>query len=485
MSLDYKKIRQGFASVVKVNLLDHQIDGVIWMRNMENSAFMGGVLADDMGLGKTLQMLVTMVLNGYHQTLVVCPLAVVQNWKREIKDRLDLPIKIAIYRGKSRHVMDLADYNIVITTYATLSLEPMDGQLMTNDWHRVVLDESQMIKNHETKCARAVCNLEATYRWCLSGTPVQNNLDELFSTTKFLRIPNYSTKSDFDDSMEISSANELMKQISLRRTKDILSLPRKRVHEYPCHMVKEETNVYNAYMAQVRRLCFMQRKAEEENSLEEDTRPPSMASILAKLTKLRQGCNHVKHLYGEKDHVPDWVSTHTSSKQEAIVKLVKKLVARKRQVIVFSYFLSMVNNLVQDLETSSHTVKKYTGAMVHKKREQVLEEFRNGNIQVLVMSTTCANVGINLTQASAVVLVEPWWNPFVDDQAMDRAHRIGQIRNVDVFKCFVPNTIDDRIMILQKVKRELVEDLWADPTTTTTKKKQVGLTKKDITFLLR
>ena len=479
-----EKCRQILQDLVTVTLMEHQVKGVLWMKNMEESEYYGGILADDMGLGKTLQAIVASVMNDHKTTLVICPKSLVINWKNEIQEKLTVPFKVGIYSGTERHLMKVNKYDFVIATYGTVERDYSKfydkSPLFKHVWKRIILDESQFIKNENSNTTQAVTELNANYRWCLSGTPVQNNLNELFATTKFLQVPGWCRKDDFDENMSTSYVSEVMDKISLRRTKAILDLPKKTVTEVECILSSEERATYDASHAKFSRLfnmfCAQQRRANQECETGENLlgqepvrQSVSFAQILRKFTLLRQCCNDSNMVKSAGNPTEDSDNCAPSSKTNAIMDLITKIrlgdsetpEQPQSKVIVFTQFLWMIKQVYKECTSRSIGALTFTGCMTGKRRDDTLKKFeRDDSIQVIIMSTKCANVGLNITSANWVIIVEPWWNPFVDEQAMDRAHRLGQNRPVRVVKLFVANSIEEKIMMMQKTKREMVKDLW-------------------------
>lgn len=488
-SRDIARFRDVLGGVLTVRLMDHQVEGVLWMKSMEDSHFCGGGLADDMGLGKTLQTIVTCIANGVSPTLIVCPNALTTNWVNEFTSKLNIPLRIGVYHGVERRSMDLDDYDVVVTTYRTLVVDHIKhtttpSSLINHAWRRVVLDESQNIKNCTTKVAHAVFALSSTFRWCLSGTPVQNDLEELFSTVHFLRVEGYSRRSVFVDKVLFGAdLHALVNALFLRRHKErVLRLRSKTIIEHECPMTDEEYQAYKKVEGGSNKLFTKPTSTlapDGEDGLVDDVVPNvipagnSGAGAFAKLTALRTACNDALGAVGT-----------LSSKQQGVVDLARAFVGGGEKVLVFSQYLDMIGALRNAFTERDVPCFVLTGASnTTKKRDAILASFKGlDGGAVLIMQTMVGSVGLNLTQANKVILVEPWWNPFVDDQAMDRAHRIGQQREVTVYKFFTPKTIEERIIALQKKKRDMVDSMWVKASGGNSRRPK--LSSKEVKYLL-
>ena len=485
-----------FASVLNVDLMDHQVDGIIWMSNMENSSLHGGGLADDMGLGKTLQTIMCSVANGINDTLIVCPNALTSGWMSEF-DKLNINIKRTLYHGSSRDKVVLSDYSVVITTYGTLVAESKleNSTFLKRQWNRVVLDESQVIKNHETKVAKACFALKSTYRWCLSGTPVQNNIQELFASLHFLQVPEYSDYDTFISRVVCGSDAQTISDIIFLRREKMTTLKnrllKKKIIDYECPFGDVEAKAYNDMQNKMRVKQFLSKRRQQQQQEQEEAegaqrpavgqRQNQDTSTLARLSALRMGCNDVRFVTD--CELPNETA---SSKQRAVTDLAISFVNRGKKVLIFSQYLDMICRLKKHIieQVPDMPIWSLTGSQnTPRKRDPIISGFqKHQGGAILILQTMVGSVGLNLTQATRVILVEPWWNPFVDDQAMDRAHRIGQEQQVVVYRCFVPKTIEERILILQDNKRDMVKDMWGNPISTQACTSK--LTKKEVRYLL-
>lgn len=482
--------------------MDHQVDGILWMCRMEKSPYKGGGLADDMGLGKTLQTIMCSVMNGVHGTLIVCPNALTSGWLAEF-DKLDITIKRTLYHGQSRNDIQLDDYHVVVTTYGTLVAEHKrpagESVLMARTWNRVVLDESQTMKNYTTRVATACFALKSNYRWCLSGTPVQNKLLELYSVTRFLQVPRYSDFDFFYVEVELKgNTKDVVDAIFLRREKETTlrtTLPQKRIVDFPCPISKLEKDAYSVMQKKILRYKYTwENKRRRLEPVEQARRKKRDEYIILQLLhSLRLACNDLR-LVKDKRLVPLELPTEETelpedtpaSKTIAVTNLAVELVRRGKKVLIFSQYLGMISQIRKhiNIKTPNTPIWSLSGSQnTPRKRDPIINGFKNCNTgAILILQTMVGSVGLNLTQASRVILVEPWWNPFVDEQAMDRVYRIGQQQDVVIYRCYIPSTIEEHIFEVQKEKREMVKQMWGMSTGPTPI--NLKLTSKDIDFLL-
>ncbi|ETN39523.1 uncharacterized protein HMPREF1541_05749 [Cyphellophora europaea CBS 101466] len=649
---------------LKVKLLPHQIDGVEWMRNKELGTKKtrgifpkGGILADDMGLGKTIQSIALILTNkkptaeeleanpkrkltpGLDKgTLIVAPLALIKQWEGELKNRVedDHALKVCVHHGpkRAKSSKDLKKYDIVITTYQTLTSEHADsgGEIKSGcfglKWYRIILDEAHSIKNRNAKATKAACALDAEYRWCLTGTPMQNNLDELQSLIHFLRI------SPLDDlnvwreqitkpmnggrgGLAIKRLRAVLQAFMKRRTKDVLKqdgglTTGKKVDgkgKESFKIVQRTVENIEADFSPEERAFYAKLESRTDKRLEMMMAGNKMsyASALVLLMRLRQACNHPRltgsDLSQEKDAlnasgsqtpsrkkngeddmdaiagmlgglsvetklcdmcqieltpteasagnirctdceadlnddmftVKDFKDKKSAKKKHRKASMAKPLREKRRQAqrviidsddedadsrdasaiktapdsepgkdsdeeseddeiygtsesedephndlvastkirhllkvlladsskhkyIVFSFFTSMLDLIEPFLDAQNIRYVRYDGAMRNDMREASLESLRsNPKTRVLLCSLRAGSLGLNLTAASRVVILEPFWNPFVEEQAIDRVHRLNQTQDVVVYKMTVKDTVEARIVELQDKKRELAK----------------------------
>lgn len=624
-----------------VRLLPHQIDGVHWMQNKEVSTKKvkgilprGGILADDMGLGKTIQSIALILANPRPSedevkksklkidpgvgsaTLVVAPLALIKQWEAELSERVDADhaLKVKVHHGPSRtkSYKDLRRYDVVITTYQTLTSEhdgTVDGKsaLFGNHWYRIILDEAHSIKNRNAKSTKAACALDAEYRWCLTGTPLQNNLDELQSLIHFLRIKPYDNLDVWREQitkplnngrggLSIRRLRAFLSAFMKRRTKDILKQDgalktgQEQKASTGFKIVKRTIECVSAEFNPQERAFYDRLEARTDKSLERMMAGNQMsyASALVLLMRLRQACNHprllgadlskeqdvargsqtpsrkgskmdemddIANMLGglsvetrrcdvcqidlDKDQIEagslrcdecesDLAAQEPHRRQVKKEKKEKKVVKKERKInrrvivdsddedesqltpeseseeeeeestsdeehsgseegdasqpsiisstkirqllkilkndsgthkyIVFSFFTSMLDLIEPFLDRHNLRYVRYDGAMRNDMREASLESLRKkDDVRILLCSLRAGSLGLNLTAASRVVILEPFWNPFVEEQAIDRVHRLNQTTDVIVHKLTIKGSVEERILELQERKRELAK----------------------------
>lgn len=497
---DQSKLRfsDGIVHGLNVKLLPHQIVGVRFMYRRESKKIRhkGGFLCDDMGLGKTIQAIALILGRPFDQkrdksikaTLVIAPLALIHQWAEEISEKAP-GLKVLVHHGPNRNKTQeiFANYDVIITTFQIISTEHQgNGPLYQQEWHRIILDEAHTIKNSTTKMAIAARALEGKRRWCLTGTPIQNSVDDLQSLISFLRIGPYDNKETFK--IQISNPisqgrgenafkrlHAVLGVIMLRRTKAVLSkdgafnLPARNVERVNLMFNRKEFEFY-------KKLETMAVKSIRDED-------KSYIHVLLLLLRLRQACDHPKLIESIKDvtsqdslldnPAEDELSVimnelsidekelsifehESSTKINSILKIFND--EPKRKTIIFSQFTSMMDLIEPILTDKKIKYARYDGSMSSKNREKSLNRLRNDEeCIILLCSLKCGALGLNLTVASRVVIVDPWWNPMITEQAIDRVHRLGQTKDVNVYELVMKYTVEEKIMNLQKEKRELAD----------------------------
>ncbi|MFO0740982.1 MAG: DEAD/DEAH box helicase [Labilithrix sp.] len=444
-----KPLLEDFAGIPKAPLPDdldatlreYQARGVDWLAFLR-SVGLGGVLADDMGLGKTLQTICS--LPSGKRTLVVCPKSVVYNWQAEIA-RFRPSLKVSIFHGAKRALHDRAD--VTLTTYAVLRL---DQELLSSQaWDTVVLDEAQAIKNETSQTARAAFELKADFKLALSGTPVENRLEELWSVMTFANPGLLGGRSSFADRYVTPIANgdrdaaarlrAKIRPVVLRRMKrDVLpELPPRTDAVLHVELEDSERVVYDAVRAAT--------KKELAAKLAEGG---GVLAALEALLRLRQASCHAALVPGQK--------ADSSSKVEALLDALEDAAADGHKALVFSQWTSLLDLVEPHLQNANIRFTRLDGST--KDRGAVVDAFQDpGGPPVLLASLKAGGTGLNLTAADHVFLLDPWWNPAAEDQAADRAHRIGQDRPVMVYRLVAKDTVEERILALQERKRALAD----------------------------
>lgn len=424
---------------VAVGLRSYQADGVRWLEFLRRNN-LGALLADDMGLGKTLQTL--SVIRG--RSLVVCPTSVLQGWEREAaKFRPEL--KVSRYHGAGRALDPNAD--LTLTSYAILRLDI--DTLSEVPWEMVILDESQAIKNPDSQVARAAFRLRGDFRVSLSGTPVENSLQDLWSQFHFLNPGLLGTREEFSSRFEraisdgdTEASKRLKRRVApftLRRLKrDVAKeLPPKTEVVLECELTDEERLVYDALLG-----------ASRGELLEKLSEGRDIFSALEALLRLRQACCHIGLLPGQ--------SAGTSSKVSLLVESLAKSIASGHRALVFSQWTSLLDRVEPELAKAAITFSRIDGSTPD--RGAVVREFQEAKgPSVLLLSLKAGGVGLNLTAADHVYILDPWWNPAAEDQAADRAYRIGQENPVLVHRLVARDTVEERVLALQEQKRGLMQ----------------------------
>lgn len=442
-------------------LRDYQKTGVEWMRFL-SAHNLNGILADDMGLGKTLQTL-THILQQKQRgvkgpVLVIAPTSVVPNWMSEAKKFTPSLTPLILHGPQRKRVFShIPHADIVITSFALLQRDI--DELKKHDFAIAILDEAQHIKNPSAKVSQAACQLKARQRLCLSGTPIENNLGELWSLFRFL-IPGllgsldrfrklYQTpieKEEDDERRDLLRAR--LAPLILRRTKDQVAkeLPPKTILVHPVELSSAQRDLYETVRATMDKKV---REAISAQGLEK-----SQFAILDALLKLRQICCHPSLL---KLPPGEAKKTDKSAKLDYLFELLETLFAEGRRVLLFSQFTSMLALIERELTARRIRYLLLTGAS--KNRGDLVEKFQSENIPIFLISLKAGGTGLNLTAADTVIHFDPWWNPAAENQATDRAYRIGQDKPVFVHKLICNGTVEDRIHQLQQKKSHLADSL--------------------------
>lgn len=448
---------------LRAELREYQQKGLDWLQFLQEYQF-GGILADDMGLGKTLQTLTHLLVekqNGRmeHPNLVVAPTSLMGNWRRE-SEKFTPDLKVLTLHGSERkqHFEQIHNYDLVLTTYQ-LVLRDQDFY-DEQQFHYLVLDEAQSIKNAKAKTTQAIFQLQAKHRLCLTGTPMENHLGEIWSMYHFL-MPGYlGTQERFNrlfrhpiekhaDDIRQKQLRKRIEPFMLRRTKDVVAkeLPPKTEIIRTVALENDQQDLYETV-----RLA-MDKKVREEISKKGLAR--SQIMILDALLKLRQVCCDPALVKLDKAR-----KIKGSAKLNLLMTLLPEMVAENRKVLLFSQFVGMLNIIESALKKQKISYSKLTGQT--RKREEAIAAFQEGDASVFLISLKAGGTGLNLTAADTVIHYDPWWNPAVEEQATDRAYRIGQDKPVFVYKLLTENTVEERILSLQNKKRQLAEGLYAD-----------------------
>ncbi len=443
--------------IVKAKLRDYQKEGFYWMNFLDEFGF-GGCLADDMGLGKTVQLITFLAhqkMHGKGTSLVVVPKSLLHNWSAEIK-KFCPTLKYLHYHGNNRVFEKklFEKYDVIITTYNTVAIDII--KLKTIEFNYVILDESQAIKNPVSKRYKSVCLLKSRNRIVATGTPVENNTFDLYAQFNFLNPGLFGTQKHFkehysneiDGKGDIQRANELKQIIHpflLRRTKQQVAndLPEKTEQVLTVEMGDAQRKIYDYYLQQIRDYIL--------TKVDQDGLNNSKMYVLEGLMKLRQICNSPALL---KDSEFD---SQESAKIDLLLEQLIPLV-KTNKVLVFSQFTSMLALIQERLEQEKIKFSYLDGKT--NQRQELVDQFNaNESNRVFLISLKAGGTGLNLTSADYVFLVDPWWNPAAEAQAIDRTHRIGQKNHVFAYKMICENSIEEKIVALQQKKKMLSDDL--------------------------
>jgi len=444
-------------------LRPYQINGLSWLAFLRQYGF-GACLADDMGLGKTIQVLALLAKDYDTQALkkpvlLICPTTVVNNWVREAAKFVP-QLKCYAHHGPQRlkaekFIAGVQDYHLVITSYALL---PRDAEFIEKvQWGGVVLDEAHNIKNPATKQAQVSRRLKAGYRFALTGTPLENRLQDLWSILHFIN-PGYlgsaeAFQRNFAGPIERgldTSVSDRLRALTgpfiLRRLKTDTSIikdlpPKNEMKEY-CGLTKEQAALYRAVTQE------SLRQIAASNGIQR------RGIILATLTKLKQVCNHPRHLLGDGSEL-----RHRSGKLNRLIEMLEQALAEDDRVLIFTQYAEMGVLLKEALTREFGEVLYLYGGTPATKRATMIEHFQNGGPRLFVLSLKAGGAGINLTRANRVFHYDRWWNPAVENQATDRAFRIGQTQTVQVHKMICRGTLEERIDELMTRKLALAESV--------------------------
>ena len=440
----------------------------------------GGILADDMGLGKTVQALT--MLDHYKtenkglKAIVVCPTTLIYNWQNEVK-KFTPELTYHIHHGnaRTRDAEELQKHNIVITTYGTLRSDI--HMLLKIFFDYVILDESQAIKNPASKVTRAASLLTAKNRLCMSGTPLQNNTFDIFAQMNFLNPGllgsmeffrnEFATPIDkFGEQEQKEHLRKLLYPFILRRTKEQVAkdLPEKTETILFCEMEKEQRKIYEAYRNSYRDKIL--------GTIDQQGIDKSQLTILQGLMKLRQICDS-PFILNEEDKYPNH-----SIKLDELSREIEENIG-EHKALIFSQFLGMLALIKAKLTEQNIQFEYFDGSTSPTDREKAIQNFQNNDeCRVFLISLKAGGVGLNLTAADYVYIVDPWWNPAVEQQAIDRTHRIGQTKNIFAYRMICIDTIEDKILQLQEKKKSLAKELIADDSSFVK-----ALSKSDVEYL--
>lgn len=449
---------------LNATLRNYQKVGYQWLKVLDEYQF-GGILADDMGLGKTLQLL--SVVQSYVEkeenpkpSIVVCPSSLTLNWKNEA-EKFTKDLNVIVIQGSSEQrknrIESIPKYQLVITSYDLLKRDIELYKEADYTFKYIIADEAQYIKNNNTQNAKAIKEIKAKTKYALTGTPIENSLSELWSIFDFI-MPGYlfgyrKFKELYEmpivkdnDKKAMNKLKMLIEPFILRRIKTevLTELPDKTITVLNNEMQDEQEKIYMSFMQSA--------KQEAENEIKMNGFERSQIRILALLMRLRQICCHpslfIDNYKGE------------SSKLNQCMEVIKDGVSAGHKILLFSGYTAMFPIIEKELKKENIEYFKLTGQTKVAERINLVEEFnKNENIKIFLISLKAGGTGLNLTGADMVIHYDPWWNLSAENQATDRTYRIGQKRNVQVYKLITKNSIEERIYELQQKKAALIDNM--------------------------
>ena len=440
-------------STLRAELRDYQVEGYTWLSRLAHMGI-GGCLADDMGLGKTIQAIAVMLERAAHgPSLVVAPTSVCWNWMSEV-NRFAPTLNTVQFNGNNRQELakNLKHHDVLVTSYGLLIQET--ELLSAIEWNTIVLDEAQAIKNVLTKRSQAAMGLNGNFRIATTGTPIENHLGELWTLFNFINPGLLGSMQRFNARFAVpierynnpdarKRLKRLIQPFMLRRLKSqvLEELPPRTEVVLQVEMSPEETAFYEA----------LRRQALEK--IETDTAPVARQHfrILAEITKLRQAACNPRLV------IPD--TPLSSSKLEVFGEIVSELLENRHKALVFSQFVGHLDLIREYLDNRKTSYRYIDGSTPPRERKQEVDGFQSGHGELFLISLKAGGLGLNLTAADYVIHMDPWWNPAVEDQASDRAHRIGQQRPVTIYRLVTKGTIEEKIVKLHQEKRDLAGSL--------------------------
>ena len=430
-------------------LRNYQLTGVNYLLSLSEMNF-GGILADEMGLGKTIQVIAFLLHKKNKRSLVVTPTSLIYNWKEEF-EKFAPSLNVGIIHGsksaRNKILDNKEDYDVLLTTYGTIK---NDIEFYKNEiFDYCIIDEAQNIKNPKAQNTKIIKEINAKVKFALTGTPIENSLIELWSIFDFI-MPGYlfdekKFKKKFVNrsEKEIEELRSLIKPFILRRLKrDVITeLPEKIEKKYYVPMTSEQKLAYKNYMKEVK----LKLKTGEDDNI----------TIFSYLTRLRQICQDP--ILVNKDYTGD------SGKLNVALEIIEEVIEDNNKMLVFSQFTSVLKKIEEELNVRKIKNKYLDGSTSAKERIKLVSEFNESKEpEIFLISLKAGGTGLNLTSAKFVMHMDPWWNPAIEDQATDRAHRIGQKNIVEVIKLIAKDTIEEKIIQLQEDKREIINSVMSD-----------------------
>ena len=451
-----QQIQPQLPPTLQAELRDYQRQGYNWLFRLSYWKF-GACLADDMGLGKTIQALAMLLyysLKG--KCLVIAPTSVCSNWIAEARRFAPTLNMIPLGQSKRQQTLNKAGkYDVVVCSYGLLQQKNVSKMLSETSWEMVVLDEAQAIKNYFTKRSQAAMQLKATFKLITTGTPIENHLGELWNLFQFINpgllgsLDNFNQKfaipiEKYQDRQARNDLKKLIQPFMLRRTKNqvLEELPSRTEIRLEVALSKEETAFYEA---------IRQQALSDLSKVKDSQKAQKHLRILAEIMKLRRACCNSK-LVNEQIDIP-------SSKLSVFANVLQELLDNNHKALVFSQFVDHLSIVRDYMDAQQITYQYLDGSTSAKNRTKAVDAFQSGIGDVFLISLKAGGIGLNLTAADYVIHLDPWWNPAVEDQASDRAHRIGQLRPVTIYRLVTKGTIEEKIVEMHHKKRNLADSL--------------------------
>jgi len=447
-----QSLKPDLPSTLQAELRDYQLEGYHWLSRLAHWG-VGGCLADDMGLGKTIQSLAILLKRASDgPSLVVAPTSVSTNWVTEVS-RFTPTLNIKQISGKDRAevIKGLGKFDLLITTYTLLQQEVENLSQVT--WQTIILDEAQAIKNAATKRSQAAMKLNGLFKLITTGTPIENHLGELWNLFNFINPGLLGSHRQFNERFAIPverfndrgarlKLKKLIRPFILRRIKSqvLEELPPRTEVTLEVTMSSEEMHFYEALRQNA--LEILERSSENKGR---------HLQILTEIMRLRQACCNPR-LISQDNSIP-------SSKLDVFSSIIEELIASRHKALVFSQFIGHLDIIREYLDAQGITYQYLDGSTASKTRKEQVEDFQAGKGDLFLISLKAGGLGLNLTAADYVIHMDPWWNPAIEDQASDRAHRIGQTRPVTIYRLVCKNTIEEKIVRLHQEKRDLADSL--------------------------
>ena len=456
---------------LNATLRDYQKYGYKWLKYLTDNN-LGACLADDMGLGKTLQAIA--LLSNLHEekkkkSMVIMPKSLIYNWENEIK-KFAPKLKVGVYYGINRDFSSLKKVDVILTTYGTIRNDIEN--LLEHKFDLLILDESQNIKNINSQTTKAVLLLNAKKRVALSGTPIENNLLELYSLFRFLNPEMFGSVQRFTNSYILP----------IQKYSDTSTIEELKKKIYPFLLRRVKKEVLEDLPDKIEKLVYVDMNDEHRKFYEERRR--YYYSLLQKNTSSQgnfdkffvlQAINELRHIVSSPELETKKI---ISSKKEVLIENVIEAIENNHKVLVFVNYLSSIESICDSLKENKIKYLKMTGQT--KDRQNLVDKFQSDSrYKVFVMTLKTGGVGLNLVSADTIFIYDPWWNTTVENQAIDRAYRLGQDKTVFAYKMIMRNTIEEKILKLQEIKNKLLDDLISEDNLSTK-----NLSKNDIEFIL-